>query len=92
MTPALFIDILLFALAVSFWLWFGARMNGIHAETKRAADAMDAMNKRELQTAAKARAAEQARLDELMVEPANAAEIAAESARIREETRRRAGL
>jgi hypothetical protein len=91
MSLPLILEIILLILAVIWWAWFAQKLNGIHAETKRAADALEAMNTRELRADAKARAAESARLS-AQAEPESTAEIDAEAARIREETRRRAGL
>ena len=43
-------------------------MNGIHAEVKRAADALDAINTREIRREAKARAAAQARIESEVID------------------------
>lgn len=43
-----FLDLALLVLSILWWLWFARRMDGIHAETKRAADAMEAINLRQL--------------------------------------------
>jgi hypothetical protein len=61
----------------------------------RSADALESMNLRELRLDAKARAAEQARLNESIyadADPSAVPEVIAEGDRIRRETRVRAGL
>lgn len=68
MKSEILIDLVLFVLAVLWWWWFARRMDGIHAEAKRTADAVEAINTREMRADAKARAAEMARLEALQFE------------------------